>query len=124
MAVAFYILRMLGSNVLFQRPIGLPRFAVKSEIIPHRQMAQNVLFIFLLKNMYLMGPFVTAFSQISPTRNTELSHIFITYGFKLALHPVHFADIPDDRHDVDDWFCAKSRHRSAADVINSCRFFS
>ena len=36
-----------------------------------------------------MGPFVTAFSQISPTRNTELSHIFITYGFKLALHPVH-----------------------------------
>ena len=50
-----------------------------SHIITEREMPSDIVPVVCLKNMNLMGSFITAFAKITPTRYSKLSEIFITY---------------------------------------------
>lgn len=89
-----------------------------AQIIPYGQMAHNILFVLLIKNMDVMGPFLPAFAKIPPAGNPKLPHALISHRLKPGKKGIHLRNPVYHRQDIQNGLGPKPRHRCTADVRN------
>ena len=71
-----------------------------AQIIPHGQMAHNILFMLLIKNMDVMGPFLPAFAKIPPAGNPKFPHALISHRLKPGEKGIHLPYPVYHRQDI------------------------
>ena len=87
-------------------------------------MPRNVRLVRFFEKMEMMRALLSAFAEISPARDAEFSHTFVTERLKSRVLLLRLTNILYDGQDVYNGLRGKPRHGGAADMMDRQQVFA